>query len=636
MALSPSSQLIRNVRNLRTISNLKAAGADLTGGEDSSAVVSELIAKGNRIYLPEGTLACNVVLPEDFIIEGDGSNSSFIKPFDTAVAALTCRKNSYWKYHSQIRDLAFKGTGKVGVGFTFGRTNPNDYVAGDEYFNNVQFYNVEFTGLRKGFQAPAGNIGTTFEECGFVGNFYGAYLMDNRFGGDLMHAGNKYFRGGHMAGNDCCIYLVNQTVGLGGVELIGTIIETNKIGIYTNLSNVQFIPIQFKDVWWEANGQVPGASAETVTLDLWTGSIRSDQVVTKRTKIFDGQTGEYNFDGGFFTDINFAATEASIYCFNSRVEKAPAYGGGAIDVNTGLIVLDSVSSDGGLPIAPGVITTGIVKTTSVPIDNSGSNGARRAFLTSPRRAVHGNPTISGIAETFRSAVTLTGTFPNVGTPISDGQIFDRCNEYTASYNPGEYTGLTTASTTTAAAGWYVITADIKVPSVLKPRFAIWDRSASQVVSPTLCPNTAGWFTVAAIAYASGAGKTFYLDLGNPDTAGSITFRLSAYQAIRFDTQLEAQTYAESKAYSYVNVLRAAYSYDPPNLPDGDGVTTPGITVTGAKLGQAVDVALSIDCQSVIPHGFVSAADTVKVSFQNESGGAVNLGAATIQIWVWQE
>lgn len=633
---NPSSQLIRNVRNLRTISNLKAAGADLTGASDSSALVSELISKGNRIYLPEGTLACNVVLPEDFIIEGDGSNSSFIKPFDTAVAALTCRKNSYWKYHSQLRDLGFKGTGKVGIGFTFGRTNPNDYVLGDEYFNNVQFYNVEFSGLRKGFQAPAGNIGTTFEECGFVGNFYGAYFLDNRFGGDLMHAGNKYFRGGHMAGNDCAIYLANQTVGLGGVELIGTIIETNKIGIYTNLSNVQFIPIQFKDVWWEANGQTLGASAETVTLDLWTGSIRSDQVVTKRTKIFDGQTGEYNFDGGFFTDINFGATDASIYCFNSRVEKSPTYGGGSIDVNTGSILLDSVSSDGGLPIAPGITTLGTVKTTAVAVDNSASNGQRRAFLTSPRRAIKGLPAIKGVAETFRAAVTLTGSFSNVGTVVQDGTLFELCNEYTASYNPGQYTGLTTAATTSAAAGWYVVTADIKVTSARKPRFAIWDRANYQLVSPTLAPNTANFFTVAAIAYAAGAGVQFYLDLGNPDTAGTITFRLGSYQAIRFDTQLEAQAYMESKAFQYVNVLKATSVYDPTSLADGAGVTTGNITVTGAKLGQLVNCTFSLPLQGVIMQAWVSAADTVLVRFQNETGGVIDLASGTIGLWVWQE
>lgn len=633
---NPSSQLIRNVRNLRAVSNLKAAGADLTGATDSTALIAELVAKGNRIYLPEGTLACNAILAEDFIIEGDGSNSSFIKPFDTAVAALTCRKNSYWKYHSQIRDLGFKGTGKVGVGFTFGRTNPNDYVPGDEYFNNVQFYNVEFSGLRKGFQAPAGNIGTTFEECAFLNNFYGAYLLDNRFGGDLMHAGNKYFRGGHMAGNDCAVYLANQTVGLGGVELIGTIIETNKIGIYTNLSNVQYIPIQFKDVWFEANGQTLGASAETVTLDLWTGSIRSDQVVTKRTKIFDGQTGEYNFDGGFFTDINFGATEASIYCFNSRVEKAPAYGGGSIDVNTGSIFLDSVSSDGGLPIAPGIITAGFTKTTAIAIDNSASNAQRRAFLTSPRRAVNGLPVIKGVAETFRTAVTLTGAFSNVGTVVQDGTLFESCNEYTASYNPGQYTGLLTASTTTAGAGWYVVTADIKVTSVRKPRFAIWDRANYQLVSPTLAPNTANFFTVAAIAYAAGAGVQFYLDLGNPDTAGTITFRLGAFQAIRFDTQLEAQAYMESKAFQYVNVLKASYAYDPANLPDGTNIITSGITVTGAKLGQRVEVSWSDDVQGVNIWGWVSAANTVKLNFHNETGTAVNLAAGAAQIWVWQE
>jgi hypothetical protein len=630
-----ATQSIRNVANLRAISNLKAAGADLTGATDSTALIEELIAKGNRLYLPEGTISCNATILDKLIIEGDGSNSSFIKPHNTAVAAFSYRVAApYWTYHSTVRDLAFKGTGKVGVGFTFGRTNPNDFVAGDQYFNNVKFHSVFFTGLNKGIQFPAGNIGTEFYSCGAQGNFYGYYLLDNKFGGDIMHAGNKYWYAGEMSGNDCAIYLSDNTNGFGGIALTDTIIEYNKIAFFTNVTNFQFLPFELRNVWMEGNGQTLGASAETVTVDLWTGSVRTTQNLVKRTFYIDGGQNRWNISGGIFTDANVAATEASVYCFSTTVEEKPAYGGGPVEINTGNVIFDSCFSEGGFPIVTDVNCVGFTRTPPDPIDNSASNASRRAFLAPARRSINTELPSDSVAATLRQAVTLTGSMSVVGSVVADGQLFTSCNEFTDTYDPGEYTKVPGTDVTSAAAGWYAITFDARVLAG-SPRFYVWDQNLNQVAVAMPTVNQLRWATYAVIAYAGGAGVNFWLDVGNPAVSGTCTFRLSAYQCRRFDSQLEAQTYIESKAYTYAGVRKGTTTYDPPNLADGAGTTTT-VTVTGAVLGNRVEATFSLDTQGITVTAWVSGANTVSVRFQNETHGTIDLASGTLAAWVYSE
>lgn len=72
------------------------------------------------------------------------------------------------------------------------------------------------------------------------------------------------------------------------------------------------------------------------------------------------------------------------------------------------------------------------------------------------------------------------------------------------------------------------------------------------------------------------------------------------------------------------------TYDPPSLVDGAGATTT-LTVTGAALGDAVTgVSFSLDLQGIIVTGWVSAANTVSVRFQNESGGTLDLASGTLR------
>lgn len=71
------------------------------------------------------------------------------------------------------------------------------------------------------------------------------------------------------------------------------------------------------------------------------------------------------------------------------------------------------------------------------------------------------------------------------------------------------------------------------------------------------------------------------------------------------------------------------TYDPGNLLDGQGVTTT-VSVTGAVIGDFVSVSFSQDLQGIALTGWVSAADTVSIRFQNETGAPIDLASGTIK------
>jgi hypothetical protein len=78
------------------------------------------------------------------------------------------------------------------------------------------------------------------------------------------------------------------------------------------------------------------------------------------------------------------------------------------------------------------------------------------------------------------------------------------------------------------------------------------------------------------------------------------------------------------------LLQGTATYDPGSLADGAGVTTT-VTVTGAALGDYVEgLSFSLDLQGITLTGYVSAADTVAVRFQNETTGALDLASGTLR------
>lgn len=109
-----------------------------------------------------------------------------------------------------------------------------------------------------------------------------------------------------------------------------------------------------------------------------------------------------------------------------------------------------------------------------------------------------------------------------------------------------------------------------------------------------------------------------------DTFGDRNFKKA------FRANMDALDAAIGKA-----LLTGSKTFDAGSLVDAAGSTTT-VTVTGAALGDFVEgVSLSVDLQGITVTGWVSAADTVSVRFQNESGGTLDLASATLRVRVRQ-
>lgn len=79
-------------------------------------------------------------------------------------------------------------------------------------------------------------------------------------------------------------------------------------------------------------------------------------------------------------------------------------------------------------------------------------------------------------------------------------------------------------------------------------------------------------------------------------------------------------------------LNGSATFNAGSLLDGAGETTT-VTVTGAALGDFALASLGVDLQGITVTAYVSAANTVTVRLQNESGGTLDLASTTLAVRV---
>ena len=529
---------------LKDVVSVKDFGAVGNGVANDSAAIQAAVNTGKQVYIPSGTYLCNVVITNKTIIEGDGSTATILIPFSVTTAALTYRSSGpYWTYHSEVKGIGFHGVGtKTGVGFTFSETDTSLYTVGEEYSNNVKFVGCRFYNLDKGVQFPFGNIGSEFYSCGFTANKYGVYAINNKFGGDPMQAGCKYFYAGEMNSNDCAIYIHDSNVEGGGFSFTDTILEFNSIAAYI-YHNATITPICWNGCWIEGNGGGSG----TVTIDNWSGSTKSTQTLTKRSFIFDGNLTQYVFNESYLTDVNVIGTNISVIGNDCRVETAAGYGGNVFTVVQSSSSIELKNPIGNtFPKNGQAFVKGSPKNYFTTIDSNATASGNRWFMVPMRIgkvASYGSSKIVALPLTT-SATTGFGSFSLTGTVVSDGTIYASCNEFTrASFGSSEYTALGTGFTT--AAGWYVFTVDVKA-TVGSIRLHVWDRGSAQLTTSMAIPDLNKWYTLAAMGYSSGSQFLYPLDFqGQGVTA---TWRVSAYQMHRFNTREQAADFLASCVY----------------------------------------------------------------------------------------
>jgi hypothetical protein len=93
---------------------------------------------------------------------------------------------------------------------------------------------------------------------------------------------------------------------------------------------------------------------------------------------------------------------------------------------------------------------------------------------------------------------------------------------------------------------------------------------------------------------------------------------------------------QANGNSALGVLVPSYNlglisvYDPANIPNASRVSTSG-TFLGAVLGDFVIASFSLNLQGINVYAYVDATDSVTVIFENNTGGAINLGSGNLQV-----
>lgn len=132
-------------------------------------------------------------------------------------------------------------------------------------------------------------------------------------------------------------------------------------------------------------------------------------------------------------------------------------------------------------------------------------------------------------------------------------------------------------------------------------------------------------------------RTTYVDAGDAAVTTAFEAADTALEAAILGlpdpfTQYLTNARGDARYAQLSTVLQASATYDPPSLADGVGTTTT-VTCTGAALGGFARAAFSLDLQGISVTAYVSAANTVAVRFQNESGGTLDLASGTLKVRV---
>lgn len=119
---------------------------------------------------------------------------------------------------------------------------------------------------------------------------------------------------------------------------------------------------------------------------------------------------------------------------------------------------------------------------------------------------------------------------------------------------------------------------------------------------------------------------------------SETDAAASTNTVYFSTTTNLLTYKDSAGIAnplYYPTLNATTTYDPPSIADKSSTLSSGITITGAALGNYVQVGAPYDLQGLSATAYVSATNTVKILLVNNTGGAVDLASGTWKIRITQ-
>lgn len=558
-AIATGSTTARSLANrFADVANVLDFGADPTGATDSTTAIQNAIATGKNVYIPKGDYKCNVVISNRTVIYGDGSTATRITPYNNSSAAMLYTfaamtspgGTSYWNYHSKISDIGFYGSSALSggsIGFSFGTNSPTVYTTNAEFANNVQFYNCFFKDNYIGVQFPLGNIGSAFYSCGFTSNYYGIYTVDNKTGsGGLMHAGNKYFYNGEFNSNTCAIYCDNTTDGFGGFEFTDVIFEYNNIVTWIRDTKSNFIPVVFRNCWNELNGSLN--SYTTATIDSWSGSVRSTQVVSSNYPwiISNNKT---IFDGCFVTGINLKSAESSIEVKNSRIEQSSGVIGqlSLVDDNSSSIYVSDCYTYSGFNSDFNIISKSYTEPIVKSVTNTNTVASRGFWIPKSYSKIANTNKTGVFLSLASSAVGYGGSSSGASLLVTDGIRYTNCNEFTYNFSSSSlYIVPNGAGYSVPSAGWYAVTVDVKFTSGSPCNISLQNLSTHQMFTIKPKSSDSQWRTIGGYGYypsAASAGLWF----GGVNT-GSCTFRVSAFQLIQMNSEKDCLDFIDRNTF----------------------------------------------------------------------------------------
>ena len=553
------------------IVNVKSFGAKGDGVTNDSAAIQAALDACSAVFIPPGTYLCNVSVNCRVKVMGASSVSSILKPFNTALAAVTLvNATGDWSMSYLFEALGFSGTGRVGIGVAFAKTDPALYAAGDEFVGRATFNNCYFSELDKGIQRTFGNIGLYLNRTSFLHCNYGTYNLNAKFGG-TMHAGNFYCHGGETSGCSCGHYFHNGTTdGFGAVEFDGHVFELNTIGLYgyTNSPGMQ-AAFAFRSYWSEAQGvlwtrgarvvprgllaKLATEFAATVTLDTWIGSAKGTAAFDAHAFIFDGVGANASFrDGGVFSDVFLKATDATVISENDHFESASGFGGlpcVVADPSHSRILVSNFSCNEGGANVVGMMTDGLCTQASPAFGSQGASGRAnmipfRTVISDLNNIVgvnNGCNTVAAGACDMVGAKTLTA-----GSSVGDGSLYANAAIYSDTLTDSQFCKLT-GSDLALSVGWWVWSCDIR--SASNARFLVTDLGANLLASVTP-PSDGNWHCYGGVGFlASGTPGVGLWVGGFAAVASAVNFALRNYQLKKFATRFEAQDFLRSRVYA---------------------------------------------------------------------------------------
>jgi len=155
---------------------------------------------------------------------------------------------------------------------------------------------------------------------------------------------------------------------------------------------------------------------------------------------------------------------------------------------------------------------------------------------------------------------------------------------------------------------------------------------------SMFPYSKGWHLLYVVGVATVAGTQLAFRFGSDGTNSGASQALNiaaiggyTIPAANFEV-FNSQNRYSVELFQPLDIsiqLETSTTYNPPSLADGTGTTT-NVYILQAALGDYAEATFSVDLQGITVTAWVSAADTISVRFQNETGGVVDLASGTLR------